>query len=238
MKFADNIKQFSQFGYTVVRRLFNASEVHNILTSHVAMNNERHREEIGEKNTDVDNAALIEYPRILKVHHLNSYSRRLLIDPRIHDILVKLMGVEPCGIDAMFYFNPPKSHGQVLHRDHYYIRSVPGTSCGLWIALDDCDEENGCLRVVPGSHVIPIPDAESAKVDVPEGMCEVPVAMHAGDALFFSGNIIHGCLPNSSNNRFRRTFIAHYVPCDTVQTADEFSHAVRFDGSELILHSV
>ena len=35
--------------------------------------------------------------------------------------------------------------------------------------------------------------------------------MKAGDVLFFHGKTIHGSPPNVTNDRFRRSFICHYV---------------------------
>ena len=37
------------------------------------------------------------------------------------------------------------------------------------------------------------------------------VPMKAGDTLFFNGSLIHGSGPNRSKDRFRRSFICHYV---------------------------
>ncbi|MFX8852470.1 phytanoyl-CoA dioxygenase family protein, partial [Acinetobacter baumannii] len=82
-----------------------------------------------------------------------------------------------------------------------------------WLALDRCDEENGCMQVVPGSHTLPLlcptqADVTQSFTDVtvaiPEGVAPVPVVMEAGDVLFFNGSLIHGSFPNTSADRFRR----------------------------------
>jgi hypothetical protein len=36
--------------------------------------------------------------------------------------------------------------------------------------------------------------------------------MTAGDVLYFHGRTIHGSMPNRTSDRWRRTFIGHYVP--------------------------
>ena len=78
------------------------------------------------------------------------------------------------------------------------------------MALDRCDEENGCLQVVPGSNRLPVLCTERADtavsftdvtVPVPEGTPVLPVRMDAGDVLFFHGSLIHGSYPNTSADR-------------------------------------
>ena len=58
-----------------------------------------------------------------------------------------------------------------------------------WLALDPCDEENGCMRVVPGSHTWPILCTTSADTDasftnvtvpIPVGQEVRPIIMEAG----------------------------------------------------------
>ena len=39
-----------------------------------------------------------------------------------------------------------------LHQDGEYWPIKPLASCTVWLALDDSTPENGCLRVIPGSH--------------------------------------------------------------------------------------
>ena len=59
---------------------------------------------------------------------------------------------EPVAVQSMFYFKPPGARGQALHQDNFYLRVKPGTCMAAWLPLDDCDEDNGCLQVVPGSQ--------------------------------------------------------------------------------------
>lgn len=54
----------------------------------------------------------------------------------------------------MFLLKQPKiGEESKTHQDEtYLITSPPGNVLGLWIAIDDSTEENGCLQFVPGSH--------------------------------------------------------------------------------------
>ena len=45
---------------------------------------------------------------------------------------------------------------QRAHSDNVHFSSVPaGYMCGVWIALEDIDEDNGPLEYYPGSHRLP-----------------------------------------------------------------------------------
>jgi ectoine hydroxylase-related dioxygenase (phytanoyl-CoA dioxygenase family) len=87
------------------------------------------------------------------------------------------------------------------------------------IALDTANKENGCLKVIPGSHLLGRinhgktgnqagADLERvAEVEKRLGVhyCEAP----SGSALFFHGNTLHSSEPNLSD-RHRRAYICTY----------------------------
>jgi ectoine hydroxylase-related dioxygenase (phytanoyl-CoA dioxygenase family) len=144
----------------------------------------------------------------------------------------------------MHYFKPPGARGQALHQDQFYLRVQPGTCMAAWLALDDCDEANGCIMVVPGSHTWPLlcltkADTERSFTDVtvplPEGVKAVPVIMKAGDVLFFNGQIVHGSEPNTTSDRFRRALIGHYIAGDAREVNKYYFPVYRMDGSQVEL---
>ncbi|GIT52865.1 MAG: hypothetical protein Ct9H300mP16_00250 [Pseudomonadota bacterium] len=51
-------------------------------------------------------------------------------------------------------FAKPASDGQATpwHQDGEYWPIRPVATCTVWIAVDDANTSNGCLRVIPGSH--------------------------------------------------------------------------------------
>jgi len=55
---------------------------------------------------------------------------------------------------SMYIFKQPFVGGEVtLHQDSTFLYTAPRQSClGMWFALEDATEENGCLWAVPGSH--------------------------------------------------------------------------------------
>jgi phytanoyl-CoA hydroxylase len=138
------------------------------------------------------------------------------------------------------YFKPAGAKGQALHQDQFYLRVQPGTCLAAWMALDPCDEENGCLQVVPGTQDLPVlctieADTTQSFTDVtvplPEGYEPVPVRMRPGDVLFFNGQLVHGSFPNSSEERFRRSLIGHYIVGEAEKVAQWYHPVMRMDGS-------
>lgn len=52
------------------------------------------------------------------------------------------------------YFNKPPKIGKPTppHQDGYYFMLKPAKAVTMWMALEDVDEANGCVRYVRGSH--------------------------------------------------------------------------------------
>lgn len=184
------------------------------------------------------------YPRMIHMHRWDQLSLNWMLDKRIAHHLALFLGVEPLAAQTMLYFKPPGARGQALHQDQYYLQVQPGTCMAAWLALDDCDEENGCLQVVPGTHNLPLLCPEEADttqsfteitVPVTPDMTLVPMRMKAGDVLFFNGQLIHGSYPNQSQERFRRSLIGHYIVGDAQKVARSYHPALRMDGTTVPL---
>lgn len=99
----------------------------------------------------------------------------------------------------------PNSPAQGLHRD---CENWPQLCGALWpdcpdvtvsamIALDEITEEIGATRVIPGSHCW----ADLSDRGSPEAT--VPAEMGPGDALVYSGKVVHGGGANRSDDRWR-----------------------------------
>lgn len=192
------------------------------------------------------NDPLKKYPRMIHMHRWDDVSMSYALDSRLQALLTEILGEEPYMVQTMLYFKPAGARGQALHQDQFYLRAQPGTCIAAWIALDDCDEENGCMQLVPGTHELPIlctikADSTQSFTDVtvplPEGMSPVPATMKAGDVLFFNGSVIHGSFPNTSKDRFRRSFICHYVTGNAERVGEFYHPAYRFSGDLIDLET-
>lgn len=91
----------------------------------------------------------------------------------------------------------------------------------IFIAIDKCDEENGCLKVLKGSHLLGRIDhkkvggqmgADMERVELvmkTQALPLVEVKMEPGDALFFHSNVLHRSEQNNSDRR-RWAFLISY----------------------------
>lgn len=105
------------------------------------------------------------------------------------------------------------------HQDNYYFGtdSPQVLSCGIY--LQDADRENGCLRVVPGSHhggqIVDhqqTPGMHGSWTTVEEDRA-VDLQIPAGTVVLFSANLLHGTSDNHSD-RTRYSTAWHYIPAD------------------------
>jgi len=231
---------FDQEGHLIYRQLFSGSEARHFIDHFMAL---RQQGSYPGDFSGVDihsSDPLKKFPRMIHMHRWDKPSLDWLLDRRIATVLTELMGLEPYAVQTMIYFKPPKGRGQALHQDQYYLRVQPGTCIAAWLALDPCDEENGCLKVVPGSQGWPL--LCTVKADTTQSFTDVTVpipaesevrsmVMDPGDVLFFNGQIVHGSGPNLSSTRFRRSLIGHYIGGDAEQVARYYHPALRMDGS-------
>lgn len=237
-------ESYQQDGYYVARGLFGPEEVER-LTAHYMKLRAAGRypgdfEGVDPSSTD----PLKRFPRMIHMHRWDEVSLRWMLDARLGAVMTELLGREPFAVQTMLYFKPAGARGQALHQDQYYLKVKPGTCMAAWMALDPCDEENGCLRVVPRSHDLPVLCTQQAdtttsftdiEVPVPEDLPVTSVLMAPGDVLFFNGSLIHGSGPNRSADRFRRALIGHYIAGEAEQVAQFYHPILRFDGAEVAL---
>lgn len=230
-------------GFFVAPSVFSPEEIERI-REHFMEWNASDRKEDFDKVDPTGQDPLAQFPRIIHPHRRDQLSLDFLLDERLERIMTEFLGEAPYGAQTMFYFKPPTARGQALHQDQTYLRAKPGCCLAAWLAVDDCDDENGCLCVVPGSHELPLLCAIPANLDesftnetvpVPEGYEVVPVHLKAGDVLFFHGCLIHGSGPNKTTDRFRRSLIAHYITADAHEAWKFYHPLLRFDGSEVDL---
>jgi ectoine hydroxylase-related dioxygenase (phytanoyl-CoA dioxygenase family) len=160
----------------------------------------------------------------------------------VAEVLEILLGRPALGAQSMYYYKPPGSKGQGMHQDNFYLVSLPATCIASWTPIDDSTLENGCLYVVPGSHKgdILCPSEKSKERwfnygdshigQFPRDQKPVPVPVPRGSTMFFSGNLIHGSGPNRTADRWRRTFIGHYIDEASEQLSRSYHPVVNMRG--------
>jgi phytanoyl-CoA hydroxylase len=142
--------------------------------------------------------------------------------PRLVEVLTQLIGPDVKCVQSMFIDKPPGTGtGQPYHQDAWYLKTEPDTLMALWIALEDADEENGCLYVVPGSQNDPIHPVEEPDDPMQaqifritavgaKSRREAGVPLKAGSGVFFGGHVLHRS-QNNRSSRHRRAYVLHYA---------------------------
>lgn len=135
------------------------------------------------------------------------------------DALRALMGNDICLTHQQFVSKTPDPRAPAIdvpwHQDNGYGELAPKTDITVWFALDDCDERTGCLWVLPGSHRGPLLPHEEmhglrgVHIDQLGGAPGVPLPMRAGEAVAFSGMLVH-CSKAHTGTRTRHAFYLRY----------------------------
>ena len=205
--------QYDADGYTVYR---------NVLPRDLVLEAAAHVEWLLEHNPgrraeDLSNDLMADDPFWL----------RLISDDRLLDVAAQYVGPDIALFASHYIAKPPFDGKKVLwHQDGSYWPLEPMEVVTLWLAADDTDPENGCLRILPGTQnerLLTFDELEQSTDadDVlgsgirPDGVDEaVDVAMSAGDVEVHHPNVIHGSNANTSP-RWRRGLTIRYIPAST-----------------------
>lgn len=152
------------------------------------------------------------------MHLLSPALQKVAADPRWAGIVPQLLGE----LDVRLYWEQavakPPHATTVLpwHQDNGYTPLVPEQYLTCWLALDDATIHNGCLWVMPSSHVSgTLPHHNDEKFGpfrvghVGPDSDGVPVPVGKGSVLAFSSLLMHRSGPNTTGDR-RLAWILQY----------------------------
>ena len=165
------------------------------------------------------------YPVLRKAENTRQYSdvfRRLSAHPALVKVVQNLIGEDLLLFRSTLMFKPAR-HGSAhgLHQDSAYWPMEPPTLVTVSIALNDATVENGCFKVLPGSHKWGLQNwgriargQDEALTDRDDldrsGQIDVPLA--AGSVLFFHSLLAHGSGPNRSPHPRHTALYAYFSP--------------------------
>ncbi len=151
--------------------------------------------------------------RVNKMYLKGDYFFGLWAQPRLMGTAASLLGPDIISVDdAMVVKMPEYGIAVRWHRDPAFPRVKPLVNLGVY--LDAATPENGCLYVVPGSHLWQGFD--------PQDMLDehgfrlpgaIPVITEPGDVVAHSVNVLHG----SRITRGKGTRRVIYVAYDTIE---------------------
>lgn len=165
----------------------------------------------------------------LRQPHLHfRWAYDLATDPRILDIAEDVIGPNIIvHTTSIFRKNANDGAWVPWHQDgHYWGLSIPRL-VSAWIALSESNVENGCVRVIPGSHDSRLPHktirtgdsmlASGLRLDTePDESTVVNVVLSPGAISLHHVNLVHGSGQNRTNNP-RIGFAVRYVAPEVSQ---------------------
>lgn len=178
--------------------------------------------------------------RIIDAWKYNENVRYIATLASVQDKLRLLYRREPIPFQTL---NFPVGTQQKTHSDMIHFSSVPQRfMCGVWIAFEDINNDNGPLHYYPKSHKLPFYDmidigvkgsdnrewkkrtmkyAENYEVFIEElvqalGLEKKVLNMKKGQAIIWAANLLHGGNPILRSDSSRHSQVTHYYFEDCV----------------------
>ena len=137
----------------------------------------------------------------------------ILTNPKIVDYVSDLLGQNVIAWGSHFFCKMPHDGKAVAwHQDASYWPLSPSKAVTVWLAIDDADIENACMKFIAGSHhsghltYRPSSPADhnvlNQTIDNPEQYGEIVVdELKAGQVSIHSDLLLHGSEANDSDRR-------------------------------------
>jgi phytanoyl-CoA hydroxylase len=243
--------QFNRDGYLVVRKLLAsemADEMKRVAGEHV-------RVQLAPIEYEVD----VKYPgapadakafggdttrRLLHAYARHEAYRAWGTNSGIADILRDLFSghevvLSQCHHNCVMTKHPGFSSATLWHQDNRYWSFDEQSLISVWTALGNENKDNGCLRVIPGSHKLNLePGCFDASLflrpDLPENKSliqqSVRVELEEGDALFFHSKLFHAAGRNlTSEVKYSLVYTYHLAANQPIKE----TRSARFPGISL-----
>lgn len=196
----DQVEAFNRDGYVRPVRIFDEQEIGEIRA---------YFDELLERTL----AAGQDSYSISTAHLKHGRVYDLLTDRRIVACVKDLLGENVVGWGSHFFCKMPHDGKAVAwHQDASYWPLTPTKAVTVWLAIDDADTENACMRFIRGSHHFghltfrPSGSDEhnvlNQSIDNPEQYGEpVDDELKAGEISLHSDLLLHGSEANHSDRR-------------------------------------
>lgn len=218
------VESFHQKGYVVVPDpVFNSRDFRRLCDLF-----EENAARYGEDNSD--------YMAQIQTH--DSRLLDFVLSDTILDLVEPLVGPD-IALWSSHLISKPAGTGKATpwHTDAAYWEGRVSTMagiCTLWLAIDDATAENGCMRVIPGTHLSaevadlsnyePV-EAESnifgnqVRPELINAALAVDLILRPNQCSIHDSRVVHGASPNASTRR-RAGYAMRYLPTTTKVISD------------------
>ena len=163
------------------------------------------------------------------VHLISPKLDSIVHNSKILDAVESIIGKNILVCSTTLFIKNPKEQGFVsYHQDAKYIGLEPHNWVTAWVALTDSNENNGCMRMWPKSHL----DIKDHNEKFNEGNLltrgqtveKVPedkvksIELKAGQMSLHHPRVVHGSGINKSNDRRIGFVIQSYIGTNVKQT--------------------
>ena len=197
----DDVKLFKERGYFLYRQqLFSGAELDKLSSIF-----DEHRAAEVEKKGDEFDTPHFQDRRLLD----------FLLAPQVLDLVECVVGPDILLWSSHFISKDPLTgRATPWHEDSaYWMGRLDRYDkiVTVWLALDDVDRDNGCMQVIPGSHLyfgsssyrgvdttVNTFKSEITDIDLSQA---VPFELRRGECSLHDGRIRHGAEPNTSDRR-------------------------------------
>lgn len=137
----------------------------------------------------------------------------LLTNPRIVACVRDLLGENVIAWGSHFFCKMPRDGKRVSwHQDASYWPLTPSKTATVWLAIDDADPENACMRFIPGTHHyghLTYRLSENDEGNILDQTVEnaeefgdpIDIDLKAGEISIHSDLLLHGSEANQSDRR-------------------------------------
>ena len=164
-------------------------------------------------------------PVLRKIENTRALSpcfTQLAAHPRLVAIVQSLLGADLLLFRSTLMLKPA-FHGSAhaLHQDSAYWPMEPPALVTASIALDDATPDNGCIKVIPGSHhwglqewghIAQQQEAPLTNRDDIDHSRQIDVPLAAGSAVLFHSLMVHGSGPNQTDRPRNTALYAYFSP--------------------------
>lgn len=230
-----NHDEYRTHGWTVVEKIFTAHDVDAV--GQLALNLCEEELEPDESNYAVDRS---EDGRIAprKLDHgflKHGKLRAFVMAHQLRSLIEQLIGKPPLLFFDQIHMKPPQfGSAKPYHQDNAYFLCQPDDQViTAWIALDDVDETNGCLRYIDGSHLGPVLNHQLAEGSIHhlQPMAEQIdlsrerlALVKKGGVVFHHSKALHASHRNYSD-RWRRGYATHWATAKVTSKNDTIQNA-------------
>ena len=216
----DQVAFYHRHGYLILENVLSAAELQELQTATEGLRDERARIAGDDTIAAIMDFALLDDSFMRAAHH-----------PAMLAAMTQLIGANLRLQHCKLNWKPPtKGTGEVdWHQDFPFLPHTNYDLLACMILMDDSTPENGCMRVIPGSHLRGPVDHFTADgtfarhctdpADYADDLARgnvVDLVAPAGSITIHHCNIIHASYPNYSDTP-RRGLIYQIAAGDSVQ---------------------